>query len=161
VTRAHIGLGANLGDPIATLRRAHDELRALGRVVAVSSLYRTPAWGVTEQPPFVNAALALETELAPHALLAALKALESELGRIASFRWGPRAIDLDILTYGAEQITAPDLTIPHARLTERAFVLVPLAEVDPAYATLRDALPRRDLDAVERIGPFEREGPTQ
>jgi 2-amino-4-hydroxy-6-hydroxymethyldihydropteridine diphosphokinase len=113
---------------------------------------------VTDQPPFVNAALALETALAPYPLLAALKALEAELGRVASFRWGPRAIDLDILTYGELRLDEPDLTIPHARLTERAFALVPLAEIDPAFAAARDALAPGDLAAVERIGPFEREG---
>ena len=158
MTRAHIGLGANLGDPVATLRAARRALDAHGTVVALSSLYRTPAWGVIEQPPFVNAALALETALEPHPLLAALKALEAELGRVATFRWGPRAIDLDILTYGDVRLDAPDLTIPHARLAERAFALVPLAEIAPAFATLRDALPAADLAAVERIGDFEREG---
>jgi 2-amino-4-hydroxy-6-hydroxymethyldihydropteridine diphosphokinase len=161
VTRAHIGLGANLGDPIETMRAARRALAAHGEVVAVSSLYRTPAWGVTDQPPFVNAALALETPLAPYPLLAALKSLEAELGRVASFRWGPRAIDLDILTFGDLRLDAPDLTIPHARLAERAFALVPLAEIDPAYVSLRDALPAADVAAVERIGPFEREGSAQ
>jgi 2-amino-4-hydroxy-6-hydroxymethyldihydropteridine diphosphokinase len=158
VTRAHLGLGANLGDPIETLRAARARLGDHGTVVAVSSLYRTPAWGVTEQPPFVNAALTLETALEPRPLLHALKALEAELGRVASFRWGPRAIDLDILTYGERRIDEPDLTVPHARLAERAFVLVPLAEIDPAFAALRDALPAADLAAIERIGAFEREG---
>jgi 2-amino-4-hydroxy-6-hydroxymethyldihydropteridine diphosphokinase len=157
VTRAYIGLGANIGDAAATLRAARDELSAIGEVTTVSSLYRTPAWGVTEQPPFVNAVLALETALAPYPLLAALKGIETQLGRVVSFRWGPRAIDLDILTYGDVQLDAPDLTIPHARLAERAFVLVPLAEIDPAFVSLRDALPASERDAVERIGPFTHE----
>ncbi len=161
MTRAHIGLGANLGDPIATLRKARQMLAVHGRVAAVSSLYRTPPWGVLEQPPFVNAALALDTDLAPYPLLAALKALERELGRVATFRWGPRAIDLDILDYGTVRLDDAGLTIPHARLAERAFALVPLAEIDPAYAVLRDALPAADLAAVERIGPFEREEPAE
>jgi 2-amino-4-hydroxy-6-hydroxymethyldihydropteridine diphosphokinase len=158
VTRALLGLGANLGDPIATLNDAKDRLGSLGTVTALSSLYRTPPWGVEEQPPFVNAALALETALDPDALLAALKALEAELGRVASFRWGPRAIDLDILAYDGVTRSDPVLTIPHARLLERAFVLVPLAEIDPAYLAARDALPAADVAAVERIGAFEREG---
>lgn len=157
MTRALLGLGANLGDPVATLCAAKARLGALGRITAVSSLYRTPPWGVEEQPPFVNAALALDTALDPDALLAALKALEAELGRVASFRWGPRAIDIDILAYDGVERTGPALTIPHARLHERAFVLVPLAEIDPAYARARDALPEADVAAVERIGPFERE----
>jgi 2-amino-4-hydroxy-6-hydroxymethyldihydropteridine diphosphokinase len=161
VTRAAIGLGANLGDPVATIRAARHALAAHGRVVAVSSLYCTPAWGVVDQPPFVNAALALETDLEPFALLAALKGEERELGRVASFRWGPRAIDLDILVYGDLRLDAPDLTIPHARLAERAFALVPLAEIDPVFVPMRDALPAADLAAIERIGPFEREEPPQ
>ncbi len=159
MTRANIGLGANLGDPIAMLGRAREALRAAGRIAASSSLYRTPAWGVTDQPPFVNAAVALDTDVTPRALLAALKEIEAELGRTTTFRWGPRMIDLDILTYGSLHVDEADLTIPHARLADRAFVLVPLAEIDPAFAALRDALPPGDVAAVERIGPFEREGP--
>ncbi len=156
--KAFLGLGANLGDPVATLNEAKGRLAALGRVTAVSSLYRTPPWGVTEQPPFVNAALALETALDPDALLLALKALERELGRVASVRWGPRAIDVDILDAEGVKRDDPNLTIPHARLYERAFALVPLAEIEPSYAAARDALPPDDLAAVERIGAFESEG---
>jgi 2-amino-4-hydroxy-6-hydroxymethyldihydropteridine diphosphokinase len=156
--RALLGLGANLGDPIATLNEAKARLANLGVVTAASSLYRTPPWGVTDQPPFVNAALALKTELQPDALLAALKTIERELGRVASVRWGPRAIDLDILDVDGVRRDDPHLTIPHARLFERAFALVPLAEIEPAFAGARDALPAADLAAVERIGAFEREG---
>lgn len=158
MNRAWIGLGANLGDPVATIGAARERLAGLGRVAAVSSLYRTPAWGVTDQPPFVNAAVGLDTALAPHDLLAALKALEADLGRVATFRWGPRAIDLDILDYAGVRLDDPQLTIPHARLFERAFALVPLAEIAPAYAPARDALPAADLAAIERIGPLEGEG---
>jgi 2-amino-4-hydroxy-6-hydroxymethyldihydropteridine diphosphokinase len=158
VTRALLGIGANLGDPIATLLDAKDRLESLGTVTAASSLYRTPPWGVEDQPPFVNAALALETALDPDALLAALKTLERELGRVESIRWGPRALDVDILDYDGVKRDDPTLTIPHARLHERAFVLVPLAEIEPAFAPARDALPAADVAAVERIGAFEREG---
>lgn len=161
MNRAWLGLGANLGDPIVTLREARRRLARLGGVAAVSSLYRTPAWGVTEQPAFVNAALALDTALAPYDLLAALKALEAELGRVASPRWGPRAIDLDILDYAGVCLDDSVLTIPHARLLERAFALVPLAEIAPAFAAARDTLPPGDLAAIERIGPFEGEEVTR
>lgn len=156
--RALLGLGANLGDPVATLHEAKAKLGDIGVVTAVSSLYRTPPWGGVDQPPFVNAALALETALDPDALLAALKALERALGRVASVRWGPRAIDLDILDCDGVRRHDAALTIPHARLLERAFALVPLAEIEPAFAAARDALPPDDLAAVERIGAFEREG---
>lgn len=155
--RALLGLGANVGDPVATLNEARRRLAMLGRVTAVSSLYRTPPWGVLDQPPFVNAALELETALDPDALLAALKALERELGRVPGERWGPRAIDLDILDADGVRRDDPHLTIPHARLHERAFALVPLAEIAPAYAAARDALPPAERAAVERIGTFERE----
>jgi 2-amino-4-hydroxy-6-hydroxymethyldihydropteridine diphosphokinase len=156
--RALLGLGANLGDPVATLNAAKARLGAIGRITAASALYRTPAWGVTDQPPFVNAALALETALTPDALLAALKGLERELGRVATRRWGPRAIDLDILAIDGVRRSDLELTIPHARLLERAFALVPLAEIEPAFAAARDALPANDLAAVKRIGAFESEG---
>jgi 2-amino-4-hydroxy-6-hydroxymethyldihydropteridine diphosphokinase len=159
--RAYIGLGANLGDAAATIRAAAERLGALGVVRARSSLYRTAAWGVTAQPDFVNAAVVLETELEPHALLRALKGLERELGRVASYRWGPRAIDLDILAYDDLRLAEPDLVIPHARLAERAFALVPLAEIAPAFAELRDALPPAERASAARIGPFEREGAPQ
>lgn len=156
--RALLGLGANLGDPVATLNEAKSRLGRLGVVTAASALYRTPPWGVLDQPPFVNAALALDTALDPGALLAALKALERELGRVAGVRYGPRAIDLDILDVPGVRCDDPHLTIPHPRLFERAFALVPLAEIEPAYAAARDALPAQDLAAVERIGAFDREG---
>jgi 2-amino-4-hydroxy-6-hydroxymethyldihydropteridine diphosphokinase len=156
--KALLGLGANLGDPVATLNEAKSRLSDIGAVTAVSSLYRTPPWGGVDQPPFVNAALVLETALDPDALLVALKALEQTLGRVTSVRWGPRAIDLDILDYEGVRRHDAALTIPHARLLERAFALVPLAEIEPAFAAARDALPPDDLAAVERIVAFEREG---
>lgn len=161
MTRALLGLGANLGDSVATLFAAKERLAQLGTVTAASSLYRTPPWGVEEQPPFVNAAVALETALDPDTLLAALKELEAELGRTATFRWGPRVIDVDILDYDGVQRSDPVLTIPHARLLDRAFVLVPLAEIEPAFAAARDRLPAADVAAVKRIGAFEREGSTR
>jgi 2-amino-4-hydroxy-6-hydroxymethyldihydropteridine diphosphokinase len=149
MARAQIGIGANLGAADATVRFAIGALERLGRVTAASSLYRTPAWGVTEQPDFINAAVTLETDLEPYALLAALKDLEAEIGRVPTFRWGPRTIDLDILDYEGVRLDGPRLTIPHARLHERAFALVPLAQIAPAYAPLRDALP--DLERAEVI----------
>jgi 2-amino-4-hydroxy-6-hydroxymethyldihydropteridine diphosphokinase len=140
---AYIGLGSNDGESATTIARACVALETLGTIRSRSSLYATKAWGVTDQPDFLNAAVALETELEPHALLRRLKAIEVELGRVTTFRWGPRAIDLDILTYGDRRIDDPDLTVPHARLGERAFALAPLAEIDavfePAYRALPDA----------------------
>ncbi len=149
--RAAIGLGSNDGDSAATLEAALVALAGLGHLAAISSRYATRAWGVRGQPDFLNAVALLETALAPRALLAALQAIEVGLGRVATYRWGPRAIDLDILTYGDRRVGEPDLTIPHARLLERAFVLVPLAEVDPGFTGARDALGREALAEVRRL----------
>jgi len=148
---ARIGLGSNLGAAGENVENALVRLAELGAVTARSRLYRSRPWGVTDQPPFVNAAALLETALGPHALLAALKELERELGREAGLRWGPRAIDLDILAYDGLALDEAGLTIPHARLRERAFALVPLADVDPAFAALRDALPAEELASVEPL----------
>jgi 2-amino-4-hydroxy-6-hydroxymethyldihydropteridine diphosphokinase len=151
MARAQIGIGANLGDAAATVRLAVERLAEVGCVSAASALYRTPAWGVTEQPDFINAAATIETALAPYELLAELKRLEAEIGRVPTFRWGPRSIDLDILDYEGVRLDDPALTIPHAGLRVRAFALVPLAEIAPAYAPLRDALPAADRAQVTRL----------
>jgi 2-amino-4-hydroxy-6-hydroxymethyldihydropteridine diphosphokinase len=149
IHRAYVGVGSNLGDPEANVRDAIAALGELGAVERTSSLYRTKAWGKTDQPDFVNAVALLETGLNPRSLLIALKAIEAELGRVPSERWGPRAIDLDILTFDDLQIEEEGLAIPHPSMNERAFVLVPLAEIDPSFAPLRDALP---VGEIHRLG---------
>jgi 2-amino-4-hydroxy-6-hydroxymethyldihydropteridine diphosphokinase len=134
---AYIGLGANLGDAAATLGAAFDRLAVLPhtQLDALSGLYRTPAWGLRDQPDFVNAVAALSTTLAPHALLQALFAIESDFGRRraadGSDRWGPRSLDLDVLLYGEAQIDDSELQVPHPQMHRRAFVLVPLCEIAP------------------------------
>jgi 2-amino-4-hydroxy-6-hydroxymethyldihydropteridine diphosphokinase len=132
VTRAYVGVGANLGDREATIRAA---IEALPDVVAVAALRETEPFGVTGQPPYLNGAVALETELAPRELLDRLLAIERSLGRErrepGHVRWGPRTIDLDLLVYGDATVDEPGLTVPHPRLHERRFVLEPLAELDP------------------------------
>ncbi len=150
---AAIGIGSNQGDAQAHVRHAFDLLAETGTVLARSSLYRTAPWGVTEQEPFVNAAALVDTVLEPPALLAALQRIERDAGRVTTFRWGPRVIDLDILAYGDVRLAGPELTIPHARLHERAFALVPLAEIDPRYAPLRDALPPGERAGVVELEP--------
>lgn len=149
--RAYVGLGANAGRPRAQVARAFEELETIGTVVARSSLYRTRPWGKTDQPEFVNAVALLETELGPQALLEALQAIEVRLGREPGERWGPRVIDLDILIYDDLALNESGLHVPHRHLHERAFVLVPLAELDSRYEALRDALPPADVAGVERI----------
>lgn len=152
IHRAYVGIGSNLGDPEANVRDAIAALGELGAVERTSSLYRTKAWGKTDQPDFVNAVALLETGMSPRALLTALKAIETSLGRVPSERWGPRAIDLDILTFDDLRIEEEGLSIPHPRMAERAFVLVPLAEIDGSFATMRDRLPVEDIDACKAVG---------
>jgi 2-amino-4-hydroxy-6-hydroxymethyldihydropteridine diphosphokinase len=153
MARTAIGIGSNAGDPAATVQRAFARLGELGTVVARSALYRTAPWGVGNQAPFVNAAVLLETSLEPRALLTELKRIEVEEGRVETFRWGPRVLDLDILAYDGVRLDGPELTVPHPRLHERAFALVPLAEIDPRYAGLRDALPPGERAGVVELQP--------
>jgi len=148
---ARIGVGANLGDAARNVRAAIAALSHYGRVVRASSLYRAKAWGHTDQPDFINAAVIFDTELDPHGLLGALKTIERQLGRKPNFHWGPRAIDLDILAYDDVRIDDRYLTIPHAQMHKRAFVLVPLAEIDPSYNWALNALPKEERDSVTRI----------
>jgi 2-amino-4-hydroxy-6-hydroxymethyldihydropteridine diphosphokinase len=128
VSRAYVGLGANLGDREAAIRRAAELIGA----VRLSSIRETEPWGVTDQPRFLNAVAETETELPPRALLTRLLEVERQLGRVrGEERWGPRTIDLDLLLYGSEAIAEAGLTVPHPHLHERLFVLEPLAELAP------------------------------
>ena len=134
VTRAYVGLGANLGDREAMLRSAIEQLAAEPGidVVAVSTFRDTDPVGITDQPRFLNAAVAVETDLAGRKLLDRLLGIERRLGRTREGpRFGPRTIDLDLLLYGDEQIDEPGLEVPHPRLHERLFALEPLADLDP------------------------------
>ena len=142
---AYIALGANLGDPVATVLAAFGALANLNesRVVHTSSLYRTTPVGNTEQPEFINAVAALETTLAPEALLDALLDVEQRFGRIRAEKNGPRTLDLDLLLYNDLELELPRLTLPHPRLHLRAFVLLPLAEISPKMP-----LPRRGTIAA-------------
>ena len=148
MTLAAIGLGANLGESRRTVRRAIAALSRAGTVVRASSLYASKPWGDPDQPDFCNAVALLETSLEPLDLLRELKVLESELGRAPSRRWGPRAIDLDILVYGEQPFEHPELQIPHPRLHERAFALAPLAELDPAWTAALARLPAAERESV-------------
>jgi len=159
MAEALVGLGGNIEEVRATLDRAVaafcDESDV--RLVAQSSDYATPPWGVVDQPPFVNRCITIETKLTPRALLDRALAVERTLGRdrARERRWGPRPVDIDLLAYDDVAIAQPDLTLPHPRLFERAFVLVPLAEIVPdrviAGVRVRDALARVDTRGVERL----------
>ena len=150
---AYVGLGSNLDDPVQQVRRALHALDALPRtrLLRHSRLYRTPPWGITAQPAFVNAVAELSSELTPCDLLAAMLAVECAQGRRRDdLQWGPRTIDLDLLSYGQLQLTEPGLVLPHPHIGARAFVLVPLAELDaslliPGLGVVRDLLDRIDI----------------
>jgi 2-amino-4-hydroxy-6-hydroxymethyldihydropteridine diphosphokinase len=159
-TEAFLALGGNVGDVRATLDRAVAMLCAGDiRLVAQSSDYRTPPWGVADQPPFSNRCLMAATELSASALLQRAQIVETALGRDRSRerRWGPRTADIDILAYDDLVLDTPTLTLPHPRLFERAFVLVPLAEIagDRVIAgrRVRDALAGLDTAGIERLPP--------
>jgi 2-amino-4-hydroxy-6-hydroxymethyldihydropteridine diphosphokinase len=156
---ALIALGGNLGDVHATFAQAIAMLcdGVEVRLLARSSDYRTPPWGITAQPSFINAVIAVATSLSPRELLSRLQACERALGRDRGReqRWGPRPVDLDLLAYDDVTLCEPDLTLPHPRLFERAFVLVPLAELGPdrliAGIRVRDALARVDASGIEKL----------
>jgi 2-amino-4-hydroxy-6-hydroxymethyldihydropteridine diphosphokinase len=156
---AFISLGGNIGEVRSTFDRAIALLcdGATVRLTARSSDYRTPPWGVTDQPAFVNAVIAATTSLTPRELLERAEECERLLGRdrARERRWGPRAIDIDLLAYDDLALNDPDLTLPHPRLFERAFVLVPFAEIAGerriAGVRIRDALERVDASGIEKL----------
>ena len=158
--RAYVGLGANLGDAAASVEHAIARLAGEEGValLARSRLYRTPAWGVTDQPDFINAVACVDAALPANDLLSLLLDIERDAGRdrAAERRWGPRALDLDLLLYGDRRIDEPGLRVPHPHLHERAFVLVPLAEIAPGLvlddhgpiAALLDRVATGDIEAL-------------
>jgi 2-amino-4-hydroxy-6-hydroxymethyldihydropteridine diphosphokinase len=127
----YLGLGSNEGDRLASLKSARALLEMEASIVRASSVYETEPVGFEQQRPFLNMVCCVRTSLAPGALLAAARRIERRLGRIATFRNGPRVIDIDVLLYGQRHLRSAELEIPHPRLHERAFVLVPLAEIAP------------------------------
>lgn len=137
MTNVFLGLGGNLGDRRETMRSAVEAIREVIDDVRVSSLYESAAWGVTDQPAFLNAVVRGRTSLKPLDLLDAIQAIENDLGRVREQHWGPRLIDIDILLYGSAVIDEPRLQVPHPYMTQRGFVLRPLADL-AAGLTLPD-----------------------
>jgi 2-amino-4-hydroxy-6-hydroxymethyldihydropteridine diphosphokinase len=153
--RAYLALGSNIGDRRAHLQDALDGLAATPhvRVVAVSRVYETAPVGGPPQDDYLNAVVALDTTLDPRALLAVAQHLEAAAHRVRAEHWGPRTLDVDVLLVGDERVDEPDLVVPHPRMRERAFVLVPLADVAPELveSTTLAALPDRDGVRVARV----------
>ena len=153
----YLALGTNLGDRPSNLRAALSALPPQVRLVVSSPVYETPPWGLLDQPAFLNQVVKAETDLSPAELLAFLKRLETQLGRRATVRYGPRVIDLDILFYDDLALDTPELTVPHPRLVGRAFVLVPLADLAPdllhpiEQKTVQQLLAEADSTGITRL----------
>ncbi|MEJ1160844.1 2-amino-4-hydroxy-6-hydroxymethyldihydropteridine diphosphokinase [Prosthecomicrobium sp. N25] len=156
MTRAYLGLGGNIGDVRATLAAALRRLEESGaRVAARSADYETPPWGKLDQPAYVNACVAIDTALSADELLATVLKIEQEFGRRRTEKWGPRTVDIDILTYGDETIDRPGLVVPHPYMLERAFVVVPLAEIAPDLVVkgerVGDVSARVEREGIRRL----------
>ena len=159
LSEVYLGLGSNLGDRAANIARGLELLRRVSKDTAVSSIYETTPQGFQSQPPFLNAACRIWTRLDPYQLMAMLRDMETALGQRRAFANAPRTLDIDILLYGRVVLESPGLTIPHPRMAERAFVLMPLAEIAPAVVhpvlkeTVRSMLARvsTPLAGVRRL----------
>jgi 2-amino-4-hydroxy-6-hydroxymethyldihydropteridine diphosphokinase len=156
---AIVALGGNVGDVRATFRKAIIEIRGMPQttLLARSSDYETPPWGEADQPRFINACIEIETSLDPGALLRVLQRIETKFGRDRAneTRWGPRTLDLDLIAYGDATLQGAELTLPHPRLFERAFVLAPLAEIAPdrliADRSVKSALAELSTEGIRRL----------
>jgi 2-amino-4-hydroxy-6-hydroxymethyldihydropteridine diphosphokinase len=161
--KAWLGLGSNLHQPVAQVREALKQLNAVDGIeeLRTSSFYRTPPWGDEQQDDFINAVMQIETSLDPVTLLAKLQSIENKMGRQRDDRrWGPRLIDIDLLLYGDEQYQSNELEVPHPRMHERAFILVPLSELDadlkiPGYGSIKVFLQELDCSGVSRLSDEE------
>ncbi len=153
MTVAALGLGGNIGDPAAAMAKALRNLDAHAdcRVLAVSALYRTPPWGKVDQDDFFNCCALVQTSLAAPALLQLCLDIEKGMKRVRTQRWGPRTIDIDVLTFGQEVIVTDNIEVPHPRMTERAFVLMPLADIAPDLDVKGKSV-RDWLQLVDRSG---------
>lgn len=150
MTDVFLGLGSNVGDREGHLAFALDRIEAEARLTGASSVYETDPVGFTDQAPFLNMAVRLATDRSPAELLAWSRGMETERGRVRAHRNAPRTLDIDVLLYGDQEVRLPDLTVPHPRMRDRAFVLVPLLELAPDLAEPGTGTPYREL--LDRAG---------
>jgi 2-amino-4-hydroxy-6-hydroxymethyldihydropteridine diphosphokinase len=154
-----LALGSNLGDRCANLHHALEEISVQVAINKTSSIYETPPWGYLEQPVFLNQVFSGNTSLNPDELLVFIKNIEREMGRVKNFQNGPRLIDIDILLFGEQIINSENLMIPHPRMLERGFVLLPLSEIEPDLVipgtknTVSELLHQVDLNGIQKIDP--------
>lgn len=158
MTRVALSLGANLGDRVVALQHAVDVLSGLGEIVGLSDVYETDPVGGPEQPEYYNAVVIVETDASPGEVLSTAQRAERGKGRTREIRWGPRTLDVDVLAFGDRVSDDPDLTLPHPRATERAFVMIPWAQADPQFVLPdgRTVAAVRDAIADEGVRPLGR-----
>ena len=158
MTRVALSLGANLGDRVVALQHAVDVLSGLGEIVGLSDVYETDPVGGPEQPEYYNAVVIVETDASPGEVLSTAQRAERGKGRTREIRWGPRTLDVDVLAFGDRISDDPDLTLPHPRATERAFVMIPWAQADPQFVLPdgRTVAAVRDAIADEGVRPLGR-----
>jgi 2-amino-4-hydroxy-6-hydroxymethyldihydropteridine diphosphokinase len=159
--RVVISLGSNIGNRFQNLRKAVDSLSSLGENIEVSSVYETPPWGNQNQACFLNSVMSFETTLSPEGLLSRIQSVESNLGRKRIEKWGPRIIDLDIILFGSQTLESEELKVPHPHCTERAFVLIPLSDLNlgkslfeaffkQALSTMLDAVESKGINKIDK-----------
>jgi 2-amino-4-hydroxy-6-hydroxymethyldihydropteridine diphosphokinase len=156
VTLITIGIGSNVGDRGAHIAKAIRLIaEALGNIEKCSSVFETPPWGDTDQGAYLNVVLQANTTLTPAELLVQLQQIEQDVGRTPTRKWGPREIDLDILLFGDEAVDQAELKIPHPYMTQRSFVLLPLAELDHTFYSLFEMLSPEEKSAIKKVGTIK------
>jgi len=152
--KAYLGIGSNIGNRLSFILKSLEEIKTLGKIVKLSTVYESKAWGLEEQPPFLNLVVRIDTKLPPTELLLRLKRIEKNLGRKERYRWGPREIDIDVILYGNEVINSKLLSVPHPFLVERDFFLYPLLEIEPDIVHPITGKPLKEYRPKNTLKPF-------